>query len=62
MPRIDRQLFESTNSNLQECIDEIEAAGGIEDYLLHASPFEKNIVNNFLSLCGNVSEDFGNID
>lgn len=57
--KIDRKLFEATHENLQECFDEIEAAGGVEEYLFHASQHEKSLVKRVFELCEDIVREFG---
>lgn len=61
MKKIDRQLFETSKENLQECFDEIEAAGGLEEYIFHASQYEKNIVNQVFELANDLVQEFGKL-
>lgn len=62
MQRIDRQLFETARETLQECFDELEAAGGIEEYIQHCTPYEKSLVKQVIGLCDNICSDFGVIE
>lgn len=59
MQKIDRQLFETAKNNLQECFDELEAAGGLQEYIFHASAYEKALVKQVFELCEDISTEFG---
>jgi hypothetical protein len=61
MQRIDRQLFETARETLQECFDELEAAGGIEEYIQHCTPYEKSLVKQVIGLCGSICGDFDSL-
>ncbi len=56
--KIDRQLFETARETLQEVFDELEAAGGVEEYLLGASKFETSLVKTVIGLCEQIRENF----
>lgn len=61
MSKIDRQLFEAARSILSDCLEELDAAGGIEEYILNATPFEKSLVEQVIGLCEHITENFSDV-
>lgn len=61
MQKIDRKLFEATRNNLQECFDELESAGGSEEYIFGASNYEKSLVKQVFELAQDLVKEFGEV-
>ncbi len=52
--------FENTSNDFEDCVEALDEAGGIENYIEDASNYEKNGIKKLFELAQRFIEDYEN--